>query len=73
MSSTERSPSESDDTRLEAAKEVLGELLVKRRLEPPTVLLRLADRFTGYTAVIANLCPLTTNHRQTSAGGLKSP
>ena len=47
--------SESDDSRLEAAKEVLGDLLTKRRLEPPTALLQLADRLTGYTAVIANL------------------
>ena len=47
--------SESDDSRLDAAKEVLGDLLTKRRLEPPTALLQLADRLTGYTAVIANL------------------
>jgi ATP-dependent helicase/nuclease subunit A len=46
---------ESDDFRLDAAKEVLGDLLTKRRLEPPTALLQLADRLTGYTAVIANL------------------
>ena len=46
---------ESDDSRLDAAKEVLGDLLTKRRLEPPTALLQLADRLTGYTAVIANL------------------
>lgn len=46
---------DSDDTRLDAAKEVLGDLLSKRRLEPPTALLQLADRLTGYTAVIANL------------------
>ena len=47
--------SESDDPRLDAAKEVLGDLLTKRRLEPPTALLQLADHLTGYTAVIANL------------------
>jgi ATP-dependent helicase/nuclease subunit A len=47
--------SESDDTRLDVAKEVLGDLLTKRRLEPPTALLQLVDRLTGYTAVIANL------------------
>jgi ATP-dependent helicase/nuclease subunit A len=46
---------ESEDTRLDAAKEVLGGLLTKRRLEPPTALLQLADRLTGYTAVIGNL------------------
>ena len=47
--------SESDDAHLDVAKEVLGDLLTKRRLEPPTALLQLADRLTGYTAVIANL------------------
>ena len=36
-------------------KEVLEKLLSQRRLEPPTALLKLADRLTGYTAVIANL------------------
>ena len=46
---------EADDPQLDAAKEVLGELLAKRRLEPPTTLLQLADHLTGYTAVIANL------------------
>jgi hypothetical protein len=46
---------ESGDSRLDVAKEVLGDLLTKRRLEPPTALLQLADRLTGYTAVIANL------------------
>jgi superfamily I DNA/RNA helicase len=42
-------------SQLDAAKEVLRVLLSKRRLEPPTTLLRLADYLTGYTAVIANL------------------
>ncbi len=37
------------------AKEVLEELLSRRRLDTPTALLKLADRLTGYTAVIANL------------------
>jgi ATP-dependent helicase/nuclease subunit A len=46
---------ESDDPRLYAAKEVLGDLLTKWRLEPPTALLQLADHLTAYTAVIANL------------------
>jgi ATP-dependent helicase/nuclease subunit A len=40
---------------LNTVKEVLGELLSKRRLEPPTTLLQLADHLTGYTAVMANL------------------
>lgn len=34
---------------------VLGQLLQERAVEPPTRLLQLADRLTGYTAVIANL------------------
>ena len=46
---------ESEGLHLDAAKEVLGELLAKRPLEPPTTLLQLADHLTGYTAVIANL------------------
>jgi ATP-dependent helicase/nuclease subunit A len=46
---------ESDDFRLDTAKEVLGDLLTRRRLEPPTALLQLVDRLTGYTTVIANL------------------
>jgi ATP-dependent helicase/nuclease subunit A len=46
---------EADDPQLDAAKEVLRVLLSKRRLEPPTALLQLADHLTGYTAVIANL------------------
>lgn len=41
--------------KLSAAREVLGELLKRRRLEPPSELLALADRLTGYTAVISNL------------------
>jgi ATP-dependent helicase/nuclease subunit A len=46
---------EAGDPQLDPAKEILGELLSKRRLEPPTALLQLADHLTGYTAVIANL------------------
>src|SRR5215218_7539 len=46
---------EADDPQRDAAKEVLGDLLAMRRLEPPTALLQLADHLTGYTAVIANL------------------
>ena len=34
---------------------VLKKLLSQRNLEPPTRLLQLADRHTGYTAVLANL------------------
>src|SRR5215207_665091 len=34
-------------------REVLEKLLFQRRVEPPTALLNLADRLTGYTAVIA--------------------
>jgi ATP-dependent helicase/nuclease subunit A len=40
---------------LAKAVEILNELLDARRLEPPAELLALADRLTGYTAVIANL------------------
>jgi ATP-dependent helicase/nuclease subunit A len=46
---------EAEDPQLDAAKEMLRVLLSKRRLEPPTALLQLADHLTGYTAVIANL------------------
>jgi ATP-dependent helicase/nuclease subunit A len=35
--------------------QVLEQLLIERRSEPPARLLQLADRLTGYTAVIANL------------------
>ncbi len=35
--------------------EVLEQLLQERVIEPPTRLLQIADRLTGYTAVIANL------------------
>jgi ATP-dependent helicase/nuclease subunit A len=35
--------------------QVLHQLLSDRHLEPPTRLLQLADRLTGYTAVISNL------------------
>jgi ATP-dependent helicase/nuclease subunit A len=35
--------------------QVLNQLLRERNLEPPTRLLQLADRLTGYTAVITNL------------------
>jgi len=34
-------------------RETLEKLLSQRRVEPPTALLKLADRLTGYTAVIA--------------------
>ncbi|MEO1744287.1 MAG: UvrD-helicase domain-containing protein, partial [Cyanobacteria bacterium J06629_9] len=40
---------------LSQATEVLKQLLIARRTEPPTRLLQLSDRLTGYTAVIANL------------------
>ncbi|NER39269.1 MAG: UvrD-helicase domain-containing protein [Oscillatoria sp. SIO1A7] len=40
---------------LQRPVEVLEELLRERATEPPTRLLQLADRLTGYTAVIANL------------------
>lgn len=43
------------DEALSHAREVLERLLRARRFEPPGALLRLADRLTGYTAVIANL------------------
>jgi ATP-dependent helicase/nuclease subunit A len=46
---------EADAPQLDTVKEVLGKLLSKRRLEPATAVLRLADHLTGYTAVIANL------------------
>lgn len=46
---------EADDPRLVPVREVLEELLAARRVEPPTALLQLADRLTGYTAVISNL------------------
>ena len=40
---------------LERATAVLHELLGARRVEAPTRLLQMGDRFTGYTAVVANL------------------
>jgi ATP-dependent helicase/nuclease subunit A len=46
---------EASDPRLDAARQVLRELVSRRRLDPPGALLELADRFTGYTAVVANL------------------
>jgi ATP-dependent helicase/nuclease subunit A len=46
---------EAGGPQLHPAQEILGELLSKRRLEPPTALLQLADHLTGYTAIIANL------------------
>ena len=46
---------EANDPQLDRVKEVFEELLSKRRLEPPTTLLQLADHLTGYTAVLANL------------------
>jgi len=44
-----------EDKGLKHAKEVLSELLRLRRREPPSRLLQLADRMTGYTAVLKNL------------------
>jgi ATP-dependent helicase/nuclease subunit A len=44
-----------DEAMLARAYGILKELLVARRTEPPTRLLQLGDRLTGYTAVIANL------------------
>jgi ATP-dependent helicase/nuclease subunit A len=46
---------ETPDSRLDIAKQVLEELVSRRRLESPSALLELADRLTGYTAVISNL------------------
>jgi ATP-dependent helicase/nuclease subunit A len=43
------------DNGLSHPRKVLEELLRARRFEPPGALLRIADRLTGYTAVIANL------------------
>lgn len=40
---------------LARARTVLAELLTARRFEPPSRLLQLADRLTGYSAVIARL------------------
>ncbi len=40
---------------LQHSTEVLGELLRKRRVETPSRLLQIANRLTGYCAVIANL------------------
>jgi ATP-dependent helicase/nuclease subunit A len=40
---------------IHTAIQVLEKLLIERRSEAPTRLLQLADRITGYTAVIANL------------------
>lgn len=48
--SAERLPDE-----LLQAADVLKQLLIARRTDPPTRLLQLSDRLTGYTAVIANL------------------
>lgn len=41
--------------RLSYARQTLGELLQARRREPPAELLKVADRLTGYSAVISNL------------------
>lgn len=46
---------DASDSALSHAREVLEKLLRARRFEPPGALLRLADRLTGYTAVMANL------------------
>jgi ATP-dependent helicase/nuclease subunit A len=45
----------SEHPEIARAKAILSQLLEKRKAEPPTRLLQLADRLTGYTAVIANL------------------
>lgn len=42
-------------TEIHAPIQALEKLLIERRSEAPTRLLQLADRVTGYTAVIANL------------------
>ncbi|MEM9803668.1 MAG: UvrD-helicase domain-containing protein [Cyanobacteria bacterium P01_D01_bin.56] len=47
-------PDHFPDKLLQAA-DVLKQLLIARRTDPPTRLLQLSDRLTGYTAVIANL------------------
>ena len=44
-----------DIAELKRPVEVLSQLLQERAVEPPTRLLQLANRLTGYTAVIANL------------------
>ncbi|MGA7935429.1 MAG: 3'-5' exonuclease, partial [Kovacikia sp.] len=46
---------QSDDKAITHAVTVLHQLLSEREAEPPTRLLQLTDRLTGYTAVIANL------------------
>lgn len=43
------------DLELEFPVEVLGELLKRRRVESPSRLLQMANRLTGYCAVLANL------------------
>lgn len=45
----------SGDPALERPREVLERLLAARSHEPPSRLLQMADRLTGYTAVLANL------------------
>lgn len=45
----------SDDPAIGPIVPILSRLLRERTAEPPTRLLQLADRWTGYTAVIANL------------------
>ena len=44
-----------DDPAIAPIVDILHQLLREREAEPPTRLLQLADRLTGYTAVIANL------------------
>jgi len=46
---------QSDDPAIAPITSILTRLLKERDAEPPTRLLQLADRLTGYTAVIANL------------------
>uniref|UniRef100_A0A7C3KHC7 DNA 3'-5' helicase n=1 Tax=Oscillatoriales cyanobacterium SpSt-418 TaxID=2282169 RepID=A0A7C3KHC7_9CYAN len=46
---------QSNELEIKQVVETLHHLLREREAEPPTRLLQLADRLTGYTAVIANL------------------
>lgn len=50
-----RALARSPDPRLERGRMLIGELQRMSRSEPPSLLLRQADRLTGYTAVLANL------------------
>lgn len=44
-----------DEPSLSRSYTMLKQLLAARRVEPPTRLLQLGDRLTGYTAILANL------------------